>query len=59
LFIEYRQQVDLKCDFCTSKLSDFIDRQSQQPITHFEASRMARLFNWSIKGVEAKCPTCA
>jgi hypothetical protein len=59
LLIEYKTQVDLRCDFCTSKLSDFIDRQAQQPLTLFEANRMARIFGWVIQGAAAKCPTCA
>jgi hypothetical protein len=52
-------QVDLRCDSCTSKLSDFIDRQAQQPLTLLEANRMARRFGWVVKGAMAKCPTCA
>jgi hypothetical protein len=59
LLIEYKKQVDLKCDYCTSKLSDFIDRQEQQPVTLLDAYKLARLFNWSVKGVVAKCPVCA
>jgi hypothetical protein len=56
--MEYINQVDLKCDYCTSKLSDFIDRQNQQPQTWFEANRMARLFGWQVKGTQASCPAC-
>jgi hypothetical protein len=59
LLIEYKQQVDLRCDYCTSKLSDFIDRQQQQPVTLLDAYKMARVFGWNVKGVIAKCPTCA
>jgi hypothetical protein len=59
LLIEYKKQVDLRCDYCTSKLSDFIDRQEHQPITFYEANRMARIFGWIIKGAAAKCPSCA
>lgn len=58
LLIEYKSQIDFRCDFCTSKLSDFIDDHQKQPKSLHQAAVLADLFGWSVKGVAVKCPTC-
>jgi hypothetical protein len=50
---------DLSCDFCSSKLSDFIDEIKNQPKDAQQAYKTAAVFGWVFKAGWELCPTCS
>jgi len=58
LIREHTTSVDIICDFCTSKLSDFIDDPKQFPHSIHQAHKIAAQFHWQFTGGWELCPTC-